>query len=163
MQPRRIEKSRRLVPMCGLDASVATDGTLYQGRYLRLYTRPPPSPLRNRTRERLRGTARRSGHGARLLVSPPPSIHSHGKAHPHMKPETRVRGDRPTVLLLGIWLGLERVNPVYHETIKMLYTFPQPPPFLHNQSAYFADTGGHTPGAPRTRERTNAVLGKRRE
>ncbi|KAJ7699804.1 hypothetical protein B0H14DRAFT_3035034 [Mycena olivaceomarginata] len=36
-----------------------------------------------------------------------------------MKPETRVRGDRPTVLLLGIWLGLERVNPVYHETIKV--------------------------------------------
>jgi cysteine protease ATG4 len=54
-----------------------------------------------------------------LLASPSPSSHSHGKAHAHMKPETRVRGDRPTVLLLGIRLGLDRVNPVYYETIKV--------------------------------------------
>ncbi|KAJ6580027.1 hypothetical protein DFH09DRAFT_1444402 [Mycena vulgaris] len=30
-------------PMCGLGVSVATDGTLYQRRCSRLYTRPPPS------------------------------------------------------------------------------------------------------------------------
>ncbi|KAJ7245089.1 hypothetical protein C8J57DRAFT_1191054 [Mycena rebaudengoi] len=34
-------------------------------------------------------------------------------------------GDRPVLLLLGIRLGLDGVNPVYYETIKMLYTFPQ--------------------------------------
>ncbi|KAJ7861212.1 hypothetical protein B0H14DRAFT_3863547 [Mycena olivaceomarginata] len=127
MQPRRIEKSRRRVPMCGLDASVATDGTLYQGRFcgFTLARRPRHCAI-----------ALASVFGAQLVAA--------GTAHAHMKPETRVRGDRPTVLLLGIWLGLERVNPVYHETIKMLYTFPQPPPFLHNQSAYFADTGDPT-------------------
>ncbi|KAJ7845839.1 hypothetical protein B0H14DRAFT_3138976 [Mycena olivaceomarginata] len=94
MQPRRIEKSRRRVPMCGLEVSVATDGMLYQGRCLRLYTRPPPSLLRNRTYERLRGTARRAG--------------------------TRCGcGARPMVFLLGMRLGLDRVNPVYHNTIKL--------------------------------------------
>ncbi|KAJ7714766.1 peptidase family C54-domain-containing protein [Mycena maculata] len=40
-------------------------------------------------------------------------------------PETRAWGDRPVLLLLGIRLGLDGVNPVYYETIKMLYTFPQ--------------------------------------
>ncbi|KAJ7460573.1 hypothetical protein FB451DRAFT_1269549 [Mycena latifolia] len=34
-------------------------------------------------------------------------------------------GDRPVLLLLGLRLGLEGVNPIYHETIKRLYTFPQ--------------------------------------
>ncbi|KIY72637.1 hypothetical protein CYLTODRAFT_367405 [Cylindrobasidium torrendii FP15055 ss-10] len=34
-------------------------------------------------------------------------------------------GRRPVLLLLGIRLGLDGVNPVYYETIKMLYTFPQ--------------------------------------
>ncbi|KAJ7016356.1 hypothetical protein C8F04DRAFT_1202417 [Mycena alexandri] len=47
-------------PMCGFGVFVATDGTLYQGRCSRLYTRAPTSPLRNRTRGRLRGTARRA-------------------------------------------------------------------------------------------------------
>ncbi|KAF8147419.1 hypothetical protein K438DRAFT_1989649 [Mycena galopus ATCC 62051] len=101
MQPRRIENSRRRIPMCGLDVSVATGGMLYQRRCLRLYTRPPPSPLRICTRERLQGTACRAG-----------------SADAHMKPETRMQGDRPTLLLLGIQLGLDGVNLVYHETIK---------------------------------------------
>ncbi|KAF7356818.1 Cysteine protease [Mycena venus] len=34
-------------------------------------------------------------------------------------------GDRPVLLLLGLRLGLDGVNPIYHDTIKELYTFPQ--------------------------------------
>lgn len=34
-------------------------------------------------------------------------------------------GDRPVLLLLGIRLGLDGVNPIYYDTIKLLYTFPQ--------------------------------------
>ncbi|KAF8896755.1 hypothetical protein CPB84DRAFT_1848116 [Gymnopilus junonius] len=34
-------------------------------------------------------------------------------------------GDRPVLLLLGIRLGIEGVNPIYYESIKQLYTFPQ--------------------------------------
>ncbi|KAF8869273.1 peptidase family C54-domain-containing protein [Infundibulicybe gibba] len=34
-------------------------------------------------------------------------------------------GDRPVLLLLGIRLGIDGVNPIYYETIKLLYTFPQ--------------------------------------
>ncbi|KAJ6549031.1 hypothetical protein DFH09DRAFT_1169582, partial [Mycena vulgaris] len=33
--------------------------------------------------------------------------------------------DRLVLLLLGIRLGLDGMNPFYHETIEMLYTFPQ--------------------------------------
>ncbi|KAJ7171540.1 cysteine protease required for autophagy [Mycena filopes] len=42
-----------------------------------------------------------------------------------VKEETKKWGDRPVLLLLGIKLGIEGVNPVYYETIKLLYTFPQ--------------------------------------
>ncbi|KIK64038.1 hypothetical protein GYMLUDRAFT_57070 [Collybiopsis luxurians FD-317 M1] len=34
-------------------------------------------------------------------------------------------GDRPVLVLFGIRLGLDGVNPIYYDTIKMLYTFPQ--------------------------------------
>ncbi|KAF9477390.1 hypothetical protein BDN70DRAFT_861911 [Pholiota conissans] len=34
-------------------------------------------------------------------------------------------GGKPVLLLVGIRLGIEGVNPIYYETIKMLYTFPQ--------------------------------------
>ncbi|KAJ7034510.1 hypothetical protein C8F04DRAFT_1259752 [Mycena alexandri] len=98
-------------PMCGLDVFVATGGTLYQGRCSRLYTRPPPAPL----------------------PSPSPSSHSHGKTHMHMKPETQMRatnGHQPMLLRLG--LPLDDQNAVH---------LPQPPAFLHSQSAYF--TPGH--------------------
>ncbi|KAJ7673030.1 hypothetical protein DFH06DRAFT_1319245 [Mycena polygramma] len=65
--------------------------------------------------------------------------HAHGKASSHghgrgsssgpftCAPEARESkcGDRPVLLLLGIRLGLDGVNPIYYETIKLLYTFPQ--------------------------------------
>ncbi|EPS95700.1 hypothetical protein FOMPIDRAFT_143470 [Fomitopsis schrenkii] len=34
-------------------------------------------------------------------------------------------GDRGVLILIGIRLGLDGVNPVYYDTIKALYTFPQ--------------------------------------
>ncbi|KAI5834548.1 hypothetical protein K523DRAFT_293375 [Schizophyllum commune Tattone D] len=34
-------------------------------------------------------------------------------------------GDRPVLILLNLRLGLDRVNPIYHDTIKALFTFPQ--------------------------------------
>ncbi|KAJ7173875.1 hypothetical protein C8R46DRAFT_1215782 [Mycena filopes] len=34
-------------------------------------------------------------------------------------------GDRPVLLLLGLRLGLDGVNPIYHDTLKQLYTFTQ--------------------------------------
>lgn len=34
-------------------------------------------------------------------------------------------GDRPVLLLIGVRLGIDGVNPIYYETIKLLYTFPQ--------------------------------------
>ncbi|KAF5356425.1 hypothetical protein D9758_009469 [Tetrapyrgos nigripes] len=34
-------------------------------------------------------------------------------------------GHRPVLLLFGIRLGIDGVNPIYYETIKLLYTFPQ--------------------------------------
>ncbi|KAJ6517725.1 hypothetical protein DFH09DRAFT_1373605 [Mycena vulgaris] len=43
----------------------------------------------------------------------------------HGKSETKVRGNRPVLLFLGIRLEPDGVNPVYHETIKMLYSSSQ--------------------------------------
>ncbi|KAF9043299.1 peptidase family C54-domain-containing protein [Panaeolus papilionaceus] len=34
-------------------------------------------------------------------------------------------GDRPVLLLLPVRLGIDGVNPIYYESVKMLYTFPQ--------------------------------------
>lgn len=34
-------------------------------------------------------------------------------------------GDRPVLVLVGVRLGIEGVNPIYYSTIKALYTFPQ--------------------------------------
>ncbi|KAJ3517680.1 hypothetical protein NLJ89_g354 [Agrocybe chaxingu] len=53
---------------------------------------------------------------------------SHGEASTSRSPRRRhttAWGDRPVLLLLGIRLGIEGVNPIYYETIKQLYTFPQ--------------------------------------
>ncbi|KAF8054328.1 peptidase family C54-domain-containing protein [Lyophyllum atratum] len=43
----------------------------------------------------------------------------------HTKALSSAWGDRPVLLLIGVRLGLEGVNPIYYETIKLLYTFPQ--------------------------------------
>ncbi|KAF8271567.1 hypothetical protein EI94DRAFT_1720033, partial [Lactarius quietus] len=34
-------------------------------------------------------------------------------------------GGHGVVVLIGIWLGIDRANPIYYETIKALYSFPQ--------------------------------------
>ncbi|KAJ7433638.1 hypothetical protein B0H11DRAFT_757814 [Mycena galericulata] len=105
-------------PACGLGVSVATDGTLFQtevfaashspGALAALHHVPAHSPSSSH------------GHGARS------SSHGHGgHGKDGKKPETRAWGDRPVLLLLGIRLGLDGVNPIYYETIKLLYTFPQ--------------------------------------
>ncbi|KAL1714431.1 peptidase family C54-domain-containing protein [Schizophyllum commune] len=41
------------------------------------------------------------------------------------KEREREWGDQPVLVLLGIRLGLDGVNPIYYDTIKQLYTFPQ--------------------------------------
>ncbi|KAJ6522191.1 hypothetical protein DFH09DRAFT_1251014 [Mycena vulgaris] len=90
-------------PECGLGVSVATDGTLYQTEVFAASHSPA-------ARAALQAHAARS-----------PTKH----AHAHVPKPEATWGDRPVLLLLGIRLGLDGVNPVYHETIKLLYTFPQ--------------------------------------
>ncbi|GLB41114.1 putative cysteine protease [Lyophyllum shimeji] len=43
----------------------------------------------------------------------------------HLKALSSSWGDRPVLLLIGVRLGLDGVNPIYYDTIKLLYTFPQ--------------------------------------
>ncbi|KAF8062502.1 peptidase family C54-domain-containing protein [Lyophyllum atratum] len=50
------------------------------------------------------------------------SVHSPKR---HTKALSSAWGDRSVLLLIGVRLGLEGVNPIYYETIKLLYTFPQ--------------------------------------
>ncbi|KAF6752070.1 cysteine protease [Ephemerocybe angulata] len=38
---------------------------------------------------------------------------------------TKSWGDRPVLVLVGVRLGIEGVNPIYYNSIKALYTFPQ--------------------------------------
>ncbi|KAJ7189878.1 hypothetical protein GGX14DRAFT_701934 [Mycena pura] len=102
-------------PACGLGVCVATDSTLFQSEVFAA-SHSPDALLRARL------VAPSRGHGA--STSSHRQAHG-GKADEQAKPETRAWGDRPVLLLLGIRLGLDGVNPVYHETIKMLYTFPQ--------------------------------------
>ncbi|EPQ61373.1 hypothetical protein GLOTRDRAFT_69761 [Gloeophyllum trabeum ATCC 11539] len=50
---------------------------------------------------------------------------SHGQlGSPRRSPRTSW-GHRPVLVLVGIRLGLEGVNPIYYDAIKTLYTFPQ--------------------------------------
>ncbi|KAL9709428.1 Cysteine protease atg4 [Leucoagaricus gongylophorus] len=50
-------------------------------------------------------------------------------SHPHHPLSTTTTtttwGDRPVLLLIGLRLGIDGVNPIYYETIKFLFTFPQ--------------------------------------
>ncbi|KAJ6617364.1 hypothetical protein B0H10DRAFT_1325361 [Mycena sp. CBHHK59/15] len=65
---------------------------------------------------------------AGLASSSSPAVGGHSSAghgkSTNAKPGKRW-ADRPVLLLLGIRLGLDGVNPVYYETIKLLYTFLQ--------------------------------------
>ncbi|KAJ2915830.1 hypothetical protein MD484_g4601, partial [Candolleomyces efflorescens] len=38
---------------------------------------------------------------------------------------TKSWGDRPVLVLVGVRLGIDGVNPIYYNTVKALYTFPQ--------------------------------------
>ncbi|KAJ7091773.1 hypothetical protein C8R44DRAFT_647235 [Mycena epipterygia] len=54
-------------------------------------------------------------------------------------------GDRPILLLLGIRLGLDGVNPVGYEMIKLVYTFPRSVGIAGGRpssSYYFVDVQG---------------------
>ncbi|KAG7095265.1 hypothetical protein E1B28_006038 [Marasmius oreades] len=90
-------------PQSGLGVSVATDGTLFQTD---VFTASHSST-----------TAPASSRGSTFSS---PSL---GRRRHHHT--TSSWGDRPVLLLLGIRLGIDGVNPIYYETIKMLYTFPQ--------------------------------------
>ncbi|KAJ7851011.1 hypothetical protein B0H14DRAFT_2581634 [Mycena olivaceomarginata] len=108
-------------PAYGLRVSVATDGTLYQTEVYAASRSPAvPSKALSYSRSRLSS----SGH------SQTSSAHSSGresveKGDGKAKEGKKGWSARLVLLLLDIWLGLEGVNPVYHEAIKLLYTFPQ--------------------------------------
>ncbi|KAJ6583690.1 hypothetical protein B0H10DRAFT_2096751 [Mycena sp. CBHHK59/15] len=92
------QNSRRRLPR---GVSVATDGTLYLTEVFAASHSPAASA------------------GLASASSPPVGGHSsggHGKST-NAKPGKRW-GDRPVLLLLGIRLGLDGVNPVYQETTK---------------------------------------------
>lgn len=56
---------------------------------------------------------------------------------PHHPPTTW--GDRPVLLLIGLRLGIDGVNPIYYETIKVCpISIPIPPPFPHPPSSSFS-------------------------
>ncbi|KAF7368158.1 hypothetical protein MVEN_00134800 [Mycena venus] len=97
-------------PACGLGVSVATDGTLYQTEVFAASHSPAFAPS--------------SSSAASVSSSHGHSSSSHGSGSKKGK-ESKKWGDRPVLLLLGIRLGLDGVNPIYYETIKLLYTFPQ--------------------------------------
>ncbi|KAJ6543260.1 hypothetical protein DFH09DRAFT_1088957 [Mycena vulgaris] len=89
--------------------SVATDDPLYQTEvYAASHSPAALAALQANSS---------SAQGARSPASEHSSSPGHGKEGNHAKSETHAWRDRP-VLLLGIRLGLDGVNPVYYETIK---------------------------------------------
>ncbi|KAJ6491098.1 hypothetical protein C8R45DRAFT_1096623 [Mycena sanguinolenta] len=90
-------------PACGLGVAVATDGTLYQTEVFAASHSPSSPALLS----------------AASSVS---SVHGHGSSSSSHRGSS---SDRPVLLLLGIRLGLDGVNPIYYEKVKRLYTFPQ--------------------------------------
>ncbi|KAK6981095.1 peptidase family C54-domain-containing protein [Favolaschia claudopus] len=98
-------------PACGLGVSVGIDGTMYQTDVFAASHSPlplHPSSLPSSASGSISSSrSSSSGHGLTT------------------KQKERRWGDRPVLLLLGMRLGLDGVNPVYYETIKRLYTFPQ--------------------------------------
>jgi cysteine protease ATG4 len=101
-------------PACGLGVSVATDGTLYQTEVFA--ASHSPSSASAQSGSSLSATSVSShGHGS----SRGHGSSSHGHARGKDTKQQRW-GDRPVLLLLGIRLGLDGVNPIYYETIKVL-------------------------------------------
>ncbi|KAJ7768174.1 hypothetical protein DFH07DRAFT_769384, partial [Mycena maculata] len=111
----------------GLGVSVATDGTLYQTEvYAASHS---PAALAALSSSHSQSSSHSSSHSSLGHSST-----SHGKkGDKDGKKASQSWGDRPVLLLLGIWLGLDGVNPVYHETIKVgidSFSFvPFPTPF----------------------------------
>ncbi|KAJ6491180.1 hypothetical protein C8R45DRAFT_1213193 [Mycena sanguinolenta] len=107
-------------PACGLGVSVATDGTLYQTEVFAASHSPSSPALLSAA------SSVSSSHGHGSSSSHRGSSSSHG-GHANRKDKEKEKrwGDRPVLLLLGIRLGLDGVNPIYYETVKRLYTFPQ--------------------------------------
>ncbi|KAJ7437502.1 hypothetical protein FB451DRAFT_1378574, partial [Mycena latifolia] len=107
-------------PACGLGVSVAIDGTLYQTQVFPVSHSPAaPAALHQSSAS---GAQSCSSHGHGHARSPESSTHGHG----YLSYESGDEGvGDPPVLLLGIWLGLDGVNPVSHGTIKLLCTFSQ--------------------------------------
>ncbi|KAJ6600576.1 hypothetical protein DFH09DRAFT_596776 [Mycena vulgaris] len=102
-------------PVCGLGVSVAID---------RMYQTEVFAALHSPRGALPRGVVARAW--VRSQASASSSGHSHGTAHGHGYAKPRRGRDRPVLLLLGIRLGLlDGMNSFYHETIEMLYTFPQ--------------------------------------
>ncbi|KAJ7495788.1 hypothetical protein B0H11DRAFT_2227312 [Mycena galericulata] len=100
-------------PSCGLDISIATDGMLYQTEvYAASHSPAALAALAAHPQH-----APAHAHPASQLSSS--SGHSHGKHGKKGEKGGKARGwgDRPVLLLLGIQLGLDGVNPVYRETI----------------------------------------------
>ncbi|KXN92687.1 Cysteine protease ATG4 [Leucoagaricus sp. SymC.cos] len=96
-----IKRLTNAFPQAGLGVSVAKDGVLSQTDvFLASHfplTDPQTSPASIRSP--------RGGH-----KPPPPGS---------------TWGDRPVLVLIGLRLGIEGVNPIYYDTIKTLFTFPQ--------------------------------------
>ncbi|KAJ7232279.1 hypothetical protein C8J57DRAFT_176660 [Mycena rebaudengoi] len=133
--PRTVRTLVDAFPACGLSVSITTDGTLYRPTCTLRLTRPslhhPSNPTTRtvrsrrtpRTPARPRVPRHRTPHISHVSHASHPSTPSYASFKPAAT--TKRWGDRPVLLLLNIRLGLDGVNPVYYETIKMLYTFPQ--------------------------------------
>ncbi|WRT63710.1 uncharacterized protein IL334_000633 [Kwoniella shivajii] len=97
---------------CGLAVSTATDSIVYKSEVYQASNLPSrgwESPLPPPT-----DTERRGGR----VSTPRRSSASTGKSG-------NVWGDKAVLVLVGIRLGLDGVNPIYYESIKALFTFPQ--------------------------------------
>ncbi|KAK7049890.1 Cysteine protease atg4 [Paramarasmius palmivorus] len=90
-------------PQCGMGVSVATDGMLFQTDVFAVSHSSTTAP---------------AGSGGSSFAASSIGRRRHN-------PTTKSWGDRPVLLLLGIRLGLDGVNPIYYDTIRILYTFPQ--------------------------------------
>ncbi|KAJ7712218.1 hypothetical protein B0H16DRAFT_1625925 [Mycena metata] len=118
---------RGRVPICGLGVSFATDGTFYQTDVFAASHSPAISSSSNPSSSHGHGSVSSSSSHGHGRGSTSASAYSHGSRRKEKdgKEEAKRWGDRPVLLLLGIKLGIEGVNPIYYETIKLLYTFPQ--------------------------------------